>query len=116
VRFDSYSFGSITIDGVVYDHDVVLDRGSISKRRKKRSKRFRNGYGHTPLSLEEPIPWNCRRLLIGTGAEGALPVMDDVIAESERQGVELVRLPTEDAIAELRRSPPTTNAVLHVTC
>jgi hypothetical protein len=116
MRFDSYSFGSVTIEGVTYDHDVVLDRGSVSKRRKKPSKPFRAGFGHTPLSTEEPIPWNCRRLVVGTGAGGALPIMDDVIAEAERRGVELVRLPTEEAIEELRRSLPATNAILHVTC
>ena len=116
VRIDSYSFGAITIDGVTYDHDVVLDRGSISKRRKKMSKRFRDGFGHTPLSAEEPIPWDCRRLVVGTGATGALPIMDEVVAESERRGVELVRLPTEAAIEELRRDQSSTNAILHVTC
>jgi hypothetical protein len=34
VRFESYAFGSLTIDGVTYDYDVVIDRGSISKRSK----------------------------------------------------------------------------------
>ena len=116
VRFDSYTFGSITIDGVTYDHDVILDRGSISKRRKKPSKRFRDRFGHTPLSIEEPIPWDCRRLVVGTGATGALPIMDEVVAEAERRGVELVRVPTEEAINALRGSAPATNAILHVTC
>jgi hypothetical protein len=116
MRFDSYSFGAITIDGVTYDHDVVLDRGSVSKRRKKRSKPFRDRYGHTPLSSEEDIPWSCRRLVVGTGASGSLPVMDEVIREADRRGVKLVAVPTEEAIELLRRSPADTNAVLHVTC
>jgi hypothetical protein len=30
-----------------------------------------------PLSLDEDIPWDCRRLVIGSGAAGALPVVDD---------------------------------------
>ena len=56
MRFEKYSFGSIQIDGVSYDHDLIIDRGKISKRKKAASKRFRNTYGHTPLSLEEEIP------------------------------------------------------------
>jgi hypothetical protein len=105
VRFASYSFGSITIDGVTYDHDVVLDHGSVSKRTKKRSKPFHDRYGHTPLSAVEDIPWKCRRLVVGTGAAGALPIMDEVIREADRRGVELVALPTEEALEMLRRSP-----------
>jgi hypothetical protein len=116
VRFDSYSFGVIRIDGVTYDHDVVVDRGSVSKRKKKASKPFRDRYGHTPLSAEEDLPWKCRRLVVGTGAGGALPIMDEVINEAERRGVEIVALPTEEALDLLRDSSEQTNAVLHVTC
>ena len=108
MRFDSYSFGAITIDGTTYDHDVVLDRGSVSKRRKKDSKPFRDRYGHTPLSGREPIPWKCRRLVIGTGAAGSLPITDDVLEEADRRGVELVTMPTEEAIELLRASPAST--------
>ena len=67
MRFEGFSFGSIRIDGVSYDHDVVIDRGEVRKRKKKASKKFREAFGHTPLSLEEGIPWKCRRLVVGTG-------------------------------------------------
>ena len=77
MRFESFSFGSIRIDGVTYDHDVVIDRGEVRKRKKGPSRRFRDAYGHTPLSIEEEIPWHRRRLVVGTGT-GALPVMDQV--------------------------------------
>ena len=116
MRFDSYSFGSLSIDGTPYDHDVVIDRGVISKRKKKRSKPLRDAYGHTPLSVEEDIPWECRRLVVGTGAAGALPIMDEVTREAARRGVEVVALPTGKALDLLRDSPADTNAVLHVTC
>jgi hypothetical protein len=116
MRFDSYAFGAITIDGVTYDHDVVLDGGLVSKRRKTSSKRFRAAYGHTPLSTEEPIPWECHRLVVGTGESGALPIMDEVIHEADRRGVEVVAVPTRQAIELLREATADTNAVLHVTC
>jgi hypothetical protein len=70
MRFTGFSFGSIRVDGVTYDHDLVIDRGKIRKRKKAASRKFRGAYGHTPLSAEEDIPWRCRRLVIGTGAEG----------------------------------------------
>ena len=77
MKFQQFSFGHIRIDDIEYDYDVVIDRGKVEKRKKKASKKFREAFGHTPLSMEEKIPWKCRRLVVGTG-EGALPVMDQV--------------------------------------
>ena len=114
-RFEAFSFGSILIDGVTYEHDVLIDRGQVRKRKKKPSKKFREAFGHTPLSAEEEIPWKCTRLVIGTGT-GALPVMDEVKKEAKRRHVQLLMLPTAKAIEELRKNPEETNAILHVTC
>jgi hypothetical protein len=115
MRFEGFSFGSIRIDGLTYDHDVLIDRGKVSKRKKKPSKKFRDNFGHTPLSPEERIPWKCRRLVIGTGT-GALPVMDEVKQEARRRNVELRIVPTAQAIELLKAAGPDTNAILHVTC
>ena len=115
MQFDSLAFGSIRIDGITYKNDMVIDRGKVTKREKKPSKKFRDVFGHTPLSLEEQIPWSCRRLVIGTGM-GALPVMDQVKHEAQRRKVELVIVPTARAIELLKGQPPDTNAILHVTC
>ena len=116
MRFQSLTFGSIRIDGVTYEHDVVIDRGEIRRRSKKASKPFREAFGHTPLSVREKIPWKCRRLVVGTGALGALPVMEEVKREAERRNVELLSLPTLKAIEVLKKKAKDTNAVLHVTC
>ena len=105
----------VRIDGVTYEHDVVIDRGQVRKRKKKPSKKFRAEFGHTPLSLEEKIPWQCRRLVVGTGT-GALPVMEELKREAKRRKVELLILPTVQAIEVLEHDPADSNAVLHVTC
>ncbi|WP_328807306.1 MTH938/NDUFAF3 family protein [Paraburkholderia elongata] len=115
MRFEAFSFGSIRIDGVTYQHDVVIDHGQVRKRKKNPSKAFRETFGHTPLSVAEDIPWKCRRLVIGTGT-GALPVMEEVKHEAERRQVKLVILPTAEAIANLKEHPDQANAILHVTC
>lgn len=116
MKIESFSFGRIQIDGKKYEHDVVIDRGKIGKRDKKPSKSLPEQSGHTPLSAREAIPWNCRRLIIGTGAYGSLPVRDDVAHEAAKRHIELVRLPTKEAIAVVNEGDPETNAVLHVTC
>jgi hypothetical protein len=116
MRISHFAFGVLEIDGITYEHDVVIDRGEIQKRKKKASKKFRDAFGHTPLSVEENLPWRCTRLVIGTGAYGRLPVMDDVKREADERGVKLLVLPTAEAIAVLQRGRRETNAVLHVTC
>src|SRR3989442_7037884 len=103
MRFERFSFGSIRIDGITYEHDVVIDRAEVRKRKKKPSKKFREAFGHTPLSMEEEIPWKCRRLVVGTGAYGGLPVMDDVKSEAKRRKIELLILPTTQAIETLKQ-------------
>ena len=115
MKFQQFSFGQIRIDGIEYGYDIVIDRGEVSKRKKKASKKFREAFGHTPLSLEEEIPWKCRQLVVGTG-EGGLPVMDEVKREAKRRKVELLILPTKEAIELLNQRAKDTNAVLHVTC
>ncbi len=116
MRFTDYSFGSIRVDGVTYDHDLIIDRGKIRKRKKGASRKFRGAYGHTPLSAAEDIPWRCRQLVIGTGADGALPVMQQVRDEARRRKVDLVILPTAEAIGWLAKATSDTNAILHLTC
>ena len=115
MRFQKFSFGSIRIDGVTYEHDVVIDRGKVHKRKKKPSRKFRDALGHTPLSIEEEIPWKCRRLVIGTGT-GALPVMKEVKQEANRRKIKLLVVPTAQAIKALNEDSDKTNAILHVTC
>jgi len=116
MRFEHFVFGSIRIDGRTYEHDVVIDLGAVRKRKKKASRPLRATYGHTPLSTLEGIPWDCHRLVVGTGVQGALPIVPELSREAKRRGVELVVVPTADAIELLQRDGRDTNAVLHVTC
>ena len=110
-------FGLVEIDGQRYDHDVVVERGRVNRRKKKASRPLRDRYGHTPLSLLEPIPWACRRLVVGTGLDGALPIDEAVVAEAARRGGELVALPTDEACVLLSGADlHDTAAILHVSC
>ena len=54
--------------------------------------------------------------MIGTGADGALPVMQQVRDEARRRQAGLVVLPTAEAIGPLAKGRADTNAILHLTC
>jgi hypothetical protein len=117
MNIEDFSFGSICIDGVEYRDDLVIEGCQVRLRDKTLSRHLRDAFGHTPLSAAEPIPWNCKKLIVGTGVEGKLPVLPELAEEAVRRGVELVVEPTEGAIEELLTSAPgTANAILHLTC
>src|SRR5258708_40269710 len=115
MHFNKFSFGALRIDGSTYEQDVVIDRGEIRKRKKAPSRKFRDEFGHTPLSIEEKIPWKCHRLVIGTGAYGRLTVMKERKLEAKRRHVQLVIVPTSEAIRLIEKESEA-NAILHVTC
>src|SRR5437868_11504158 len=100
-------FGEIEVEGKRYTHDVVIDGGKVRKRKKGPSKQFREKFGHTPLSAGEEIPWGGKRLIVGTGAHGALPVMDEVLAEAKRRGIEVIGgrgiLPVDEGKQKMRQ-------------
>jgi hypothetical protein len=117
MHVDAYEFGRITIDGVSYDHDLVVENGVVRKRKKGPSKPRKDEFGHTPLTAAEEIPWKARRLWIGTGAHGSLPVASDMREEARRRGVELLEKPTPELVRLINEGlPAKTNLVLHVTC
>ncbi|MBN1200419.1 MAG: hypothetical protein JXJ20_01060 [Anaerolineae bacterium] len=110
-------FGEVEIDGVRHTKDVVIDRGKVIKRDKTESRKHKARFGHTPLSAKENIPWNCQRLIIGTGAYGRLPIMKKVKKTAKQRGVELVTVPTPRACELISQADlATTNAILHLTC
>ena len=116
MKFTGFSFGKLRVDGDEYDHDLVIDRGEVRKRDKRPSKKYRSLYGHTPLSLDEDIPWKCERLVVGTGAGGRCRLWTRSAARRNGGHVELIDMPTEKALEILARGPARTNAVLHLTC
>lgn len=108
------SFGSITIDGITYVKDVVIENGTVYKRNKKESKKYSDRFGHTPLSPDENIPWNCKHLIVGTGHSSYMTVMDEVYDIANRKGVNLFTMSTPEAIKHV--NDPYTNLILHLTC
>jgi hypothetical protein len=117
VKSKLIAFGQIEIEGQRYERDVVIDAGCVRLRKKGPSKALRDQYSHTPLTAAENIPWGGRRLIVGLGEAGALPITPDVYAEAARRGIDIDARPTREAcrvIAELE--PEDVFAVLHVTC
>jgi hypothetical protein len=65
MHFEAFSFGSIRIDGITYEHDGYRPRASPQAQEEAIQNVPQRLRTH-PLSIEEEIPWKCRRLVIGT--------------------------------------------------
>jgi hypothetical protein len=114
MKVNSLTFGSITIDGETFDKDIIIDQGIVKKRKKGESKKYRDRFGHTPLSVDENIPWDCRHLIVGIGHNSSLPVMKEVFKMAGRKGVELITMCTPGAVEHI--NDPETNLIVHLTC
>lgn len=115
--FEYPSFGTIVIDGKSYDHDVVVADGEVRKRDKGPSRARKSQYGHTPLTADEAIPWSRPRLVVGSGYSGRLPVLAEIEERGAQRGVDVLVMPTADAVSLLNRTDQSgINAILHVTC
>ena len=114
MKVKRYKFGELKIDSETYVKDIIIDRGEIKKRKKKKSKAFRQQFGHTPLSIDENIPWSCKTLVVGRGMHESLPVMEEVLSEAKQRGIELVMVSTDKALKYIGKKD--TNLILHLTC
>jgi len=117
MKAELVEFGRLEIEGERYNRDVVIEAGRIRKRDKGPSKALPHRGRHTPLTAAEEIPWGGKRLIVGTGAKGQLPIATELRAEAERRGIEIDALPTIEACRLLADvDPADVYAILHVTC
>jgi hypothetical protein len=111
-------FGSITIDGRTYPHDVLIRlSGKIGKRKKKLSKK-RYGTSHI-MSREEAefvCEKGCRLLVVGTGQDGNLHLSPEAAHYFAAKRCEVIAVPTPDAISLFNGSGEGRIGLFHVTC
>ena len=118
MKIDSTTFGSITIDGRTYEHDVVIRlSGEVLKRKKKLSKKY-YGTSHV-LSKEEAkfvLENGCEQLVLGSGQMGNVHLSPEAEAYFTKKGCEVVLQPTPEAIHVFNKSHSKKVGLFHVTC
>lgn len=117
MKISDYKFGSIKIDGKIYNSDVIIDQGKILLRDQSPSEKHKEDRWHTPLTTLEYIPWNCQVLYIATGESGTMEVLPAVKEEAQKRGVKLVIDDTSKIAEQLKNGlAKNSNAILHLTC
>ena len=117
-RIDGTEFGSVTIEGEVYERDVIIKLdGQVKKRKKKLSKAV-YGTSHT-ISLDEArhvCQKGADRLIIGAGQVGRVTLSDEAAAYLDRNGCQVELLPTPEAIPVWNEAEGPVIGLFHVTC
>ncbi len=118
MKIDDTEFGSITIDGKTYEHDVIIRLSDkVVKRKKKLSKRI-YGTSHTVSEDEARFVFEkgCKELILGTGQYGRVALSPEAAAYFEKKGCKVVAQPTPEAIKVFNFSRKTRVGLFHVTC
>lgn len=117
-EIDGTSFGSITIDGESYDHDVIIRLdGKVKKRKKKLSKSV-YGTSHK-VSLEEAehiYEKGAGLLIVGTGQSGCVGLSDEAAEFFRREKCPVKLLPTPEAVKAWNAADGAVIGMFHVTC
>jgi hypothetical protein len=117
-QIDRTMFGSITIEGDIYERDIVIRlNGKIKKRKKKLSKAV-YGTSHT-ISLDEAkhvYQKGAERLIIGAGQYGLVELSDGAASYFERKGCQVDLLPMKKAIKAWNKAEGAVIGLFHITC
>jgi hypothetical protein len=111
-RLEGYSFGRIVVDGEEHTRDLIVLPGRVVPGWWRRE-----GHSLAMEDLDEVRDELPERLILGCGAHGQLRPDPAVIEALERQGIEVVAVPTDEAVRRYGESDErSTAAALHLTC
>ncbi len=113
MKIDSYSFGSIVINGMTYTSDVIIYPGRVDA-----SWWRKEGHLLRPADLTEALHAKPEVLIIGTGYAGVMRVPRETIDRITGQGIEVKVERTSKAVEVYNdlQGAKTVIAALHLTC
>ena len=112
------TFGTITIDGKTYEHDVVIRlSGEVVKRKKKLSKKY---YGTSHVISKDEAKFvfekGCKQLVVGSGQMGNVRLSPEAEAYFAKKDCKVLLRPTPEAIQMFNGSHAKKIGLFHVTC
>lgn len=110
-KINSSSFGSITIDGKRYEHDVyILPSGKVEERE--------HGHTFSKDQVEYVLKENPEAVIIGKGVSGCADLSSEARTLLEDKGIEVIEANTPDVKDKFNQLSKTKKvaAIIHVTC
>jgi hypothetical protein len=96
MEIERTTFGTITIDGKTYEHDVIIRlSGEVVKRKKKLSKKY---YGTSHVLSKEEAKFvfenGCQQLILGSGQMGNVQLSPEAEVYFAKKGCTVLLQPT----------------------
>lgn len=115
---DKTKFGSITISGTKYEHDVVIRlNGKVKKRKKKLSKAvYGTAHKISRQEAEHIFDDGAKLLIVGTGQSGYIELSDEASEFFREKGCSVQELPTPQALKTWNKADGAVIGMFHVTC
>jgi hypothetical protein len=119
-HIDKTEFGSITVEGTVFEHDVIIrPDGQVKKRKKKLSKEA-YGTSHMISLQEAEYLWQegagPQCLIVGSGQHGNVELSPEAAVYLKRRRCPVELLPTPEVIDVWNQAKPRAVGLFHVTC
>jgi len=111
---EEYKFGSIKINGEIYEEDVMVDWNEEIKPWQRKESHLIDA-----KAVEKAIVKFPDVIIIDTGESGIAQVLDDAKKEIEKRGVELVIEETPRAVGifnDLKTQGKNVVGLFHLTC
>jgi hypothetical protein len=114
---EATNFGSITIAGEKYDHDVVIRlRGHVEKRKKLSKELFGTSHIISLPEAEDVYEDGAKSIIIGTGQSGMAKLSPEAAAFFQDKRCAVKLLPTPEAIRYWNEAQGAAIGIFHVTC
>ncbi|MBA7614480.1 MAG: hypothetical protein E3J23_04865 [Candidatus Stahlbacteria bacterium] len=114
MTIESYSFGSIKIDGIIYKKDVIIFPERVFSPWWRES-----GHSLSINDLKEVIEYKPDLIIIGTGALGAVSIPNSTLEFLRINEIRVKILQTKDAVSIFNQEMEKRQnvvACLHLTC
>jgi len=117
-KIESTEFGSITIAGRAYRHDVLIRlNGKVEKRKKGLSKQvYITSHIISLDEAEHVYQEGAERLIVGSGQSGMVKLSDEAAQYFRRKGCKVELMPTPAAIRAWNDAKGAVIGLFHITC
>jgi hypothetical protein len=117
-KIDDTWFGSVTVEGKRYEHDILIRLSGKVRRRNKGLSKAVYGTSHTIslAEIEDLYRSRAERLIIGTGQNGQVRLSKEATEYLANRGCKVDLWPTPKAIKRWNEAEGKVLGLFHVTC